>query len=136
MKYSQLFPLPRPHGARAPGDLQQGRQTDHLVGRPSAGSARPSPRCIPGDRERFTWRLLTLTRELREYELELFEWELDNIETWLDAVREELEKQSGRLRVEERIALLRKTDGRTPEEAEAFRRKADQLEQNMEETRA
>ena len=72
--------------------------------------------------------------QIREYHLEHFEWELDNIETWLGYLREELQKQSGRLRVEERIALLRQVDGRTPEEAEAFRRKADELERKMEES--
>lgn len=66
-----------------------------------------------------------------DWDLERIEWFIDTIESWTGAVREELEKRRGVKTKEERIALLRNTNGRTPEEAEAFHRKADELEEQL-----
>lgn len=66
-----------------------------------------------------------------DWDLERIEWFIDSLESWTGAVREELEKRRGVKTQEERIALLRNTNGRTPEEAEAFLRKADQLEEQL-----
>lgn len=67
----------------------------------------------------------------REMDYERIEWALDSMEACLRAVREYLDKQRGIKKVEERIALMRNTAGRTPEEAAEFRRKADQLESKL-----
>jgi hypothetical protein len=64
----------------------------------------------------------------REMDLEQIEWALDSMDAYLHAVREHLEKERGVKSREERIALLRNVSGRTPEEAEAFLKKADELE--------
>jgi hypothetical protein len=61
-------------------------------------------------------------------DLEQIEWALDSMDAYLHAVREHLEKERGVKSREERIALLRNVSGRTPEEAEAFLKKADELE--------
>lgn len=66
-----------------------------------------------------------------DWDLERIEWFIDGLESWIGAVRGELEKRRGTKTQEERIALLRNTTGRTPEEAEAFRRKADELEARL-----
>lgn len=51
--------------------------------------------------------------------------------SYVGAVRTHLDELRGNVTKRERIALLRNTDGRTPEEAAAFRRKADELEQAL-----
>jgi dihydroorotate dehydrogenase len=70
--------------------------------------------------------------EMRSYYLERAEWLLDSMETYVGSCRAYLEKLRGTQSKRDRIALLRNTDGRTPEEAEAFRRKADELEARLE----
>lgn len=69
--------------------------------------------------------------EWYEYDLEMLEWKIDHLESHIGAVRKEIEKLRGVKSKEERIALLRSTSGRTPEEAELFHRKADELEKKM-----
>jgi hypothetical protein len=66
-----------------------------------------------------------------DYDLERLEWFLDGVQRWLDSVRETIEKRRGVKTKEERIALLRRVEGRTPEEAAAFLKKADELERRM-----
>lgn len=66
-----------------------------------------------------------------EYDLERVESFVENLEDYVRALRAEIEKLTGTRSQEERIARLRITAGRTPEEAEAFRRKADELEQRL-----
>jgi hypothetical protein len=66
-----------------------------------------------------------------DWDLERIEYRIDGLELWIAAVRAELEKRRGVQSQKERIALLRNTTGRTPEEAEAFLRKADELEERM-----
>lgn len=68
---------------------------------------------------------------LADYYLETMEWRLDRVESYIGAVRTYLEKLRGDQTTKERIALLRKTDGRTPEEAAAYRAKADELERRL-----
>jgi hypothetical protein len=69
--------------------------------------------------------------EYGDLDEERIEWFLDDLEMLIRAHREEAEKRTGRRSAEQRIALLRNTTGRTPEEAEAFQRKADELERRM-----
>lgn len=66
-----------------------------------------------------------------DYDLERLEWFVENLERYLGAIRREIEKRRGVKTQEERIALLRNTSGRTPEEAVVFRRKADELERRL-----
>lgn len=66
-----------------------------------------------------------------DWDLERIEYRIDGLELWIAAVRAELEKRRGHRKQEDRIALLRNTTGRTPEEAEAFHRKADELEEQL-----
>jgi hypothetical protein len=69
--------------------------------------------------------------DMHDYDLERLEWFTDELERWIVSVREEIIKKRGKLKIQERIALLRNTSGRTPEEAAAFNAKADQLEKEM-----
>jgi polyhydroxyalkanoate synthesis regulator phasin len=69
--------------------------------------------------------------EYGDLDEERVEWFLDDLEMLIRAHREEAEKRTGRRSAEERIALLRNTTGRTPEEAEAFRSKATELERRL-----
>jgi hypothetical protein len=71
--------------------------------------------------------------DLAAYELERLEWAIGELESYLAAVRKEIEKRLGVRSKQERIALLRNTTGRTPEEAAAFTRKADELERQLNE---
>lgn len=66
-----------------------------------------------------------------EYDLEAIEWRLDKFETYIGAVRKHLEELRGKQSKRDRIALLRNTTGRTPEEAAAYLAKADQLEKEL-----
>lgn len=78
------------------------------------------------DMSRSVSRALKLTDD--DYELERLEWFIEDVQRYCRHVLEEIEKRRGIKTKEERIAKLRNTDGRTPAEAEAFRRKADELE--------
>lgn len=69
--------------------------------------------------------------EYGDLDEEQIEWFLDDLERLVATHREEAEKRTGRRSVQERIALLRNTSGRTPEEAEEFHRKADELEERQ-----
>lgn len=69
--------------------------------------------------------------DMHEYDLERLEWFIDDLNNWTAAIRKEIDERRGTLKVQERIALLRNTSGRTPEEAAAFLAKADQLEKEM-----
>lgn len=64
----------------------------------------------------------------RDDDYERIEWALESMEAYVAAAREHLDKQRGIKSREERIVKLRATAGRTPEEAAAFRKKADELE--------
>lgn len=66
-----------------------------------------------------------------EYDLERLEWLIENLERYVHAIQKEIEKRRGVKTQEERIALLRNTSGRTPEEAKAFHRKADEIERRL-----
>lgn len=66
-----------------------------------------------------------------DWDLERIEYRIDGLERWIAAVRAEIAKRRGVQNQRERIALLRNTTGRTPEEADAFRRKADELEARL-----
>lgn len=66
-----------------------------------------------------------------DWDLERLEWLLDEMDSYVAHVRQEIEKRRGIKTKQERIALLRNTAGRTPEEAEMYRRKADQLEAEL-----
>lgn len=81
------------------------------------------------DMVRAVSRAFKLTVE--DYDLERIEWFIDRLESYIGAVRDELEKRRGIHSQEERIALLRNTTGRTAEEAEAFERKANELEARL-----
>lgn len=66
-----------------------------------------------------------------DYELERLEWLVEQLEEYAGALRTHLDKVRGNVSQRERIALLRNTAGRTPEEAAAFLAKANQLEQEL-----
>lgn len=66
--------------------------------------------------------------DLRDYYLERAEWLLDDVEAYVGSCRAHLGALRGNRTVRDRIALLRNTTGRTPEEAELYRQKADELE--------
>lgn len=70
--------------------------------------------------------------EMRADDLERLEWFVDDIERWAASLREHIDKLRGPdLSKRRRIELLRNNKGRTPEEAAAYRAKADQLEKEM-----
>lgn len=64
-------------------------------------------------------------------DLEYLDWLVASLEEHIGAVRGAMDKRLATLSQRDRIALLRHTEGRTPEEAEAFRRKADELEARL-----
>jgi hypothetical protein len=80
------------------------------------------------------FKLLNEDREIAEWDLERIEWFIDNLDSYTGAIRKEIERRRGTQKVEERIALLRNVDGRTPDEAEEFLRKADELERRLRES--
>lgn len=63
-----------------------------------------------------------------DYDLERLGWLIENVQLYCDSAMAEINRQRGVKTQEDRIALLRNTTGRTPEEAEMFLRKADELE--------
>jgi hypothetical protein len=67
----------------------------------------------------------------RDMDYEEIEWALESMESYIAAAREHLDEQRGVKSQEDRIALLRNTTGRTPEEAETYRKKADELERKI-----
>lgn len=69
--------------------------------------------------------------ELAAYELERLEDAVERLEEYASALRAGIEKRLGVRSRQERIALLRNTAGRTPGEAAAFNRKADELEARL-----
>lgn len=66
-----------------------------------------------------------------EWDLETIERQITHMEEYTAAVRHFVEQKRGEQAARERIAQLRDTTGRTPEEAEAFHRKADKMEQEL-----
>lgn len=66
-----------------------------------------------------------------EFDVERLDWFIENLEDYARHLRAEMDKTHGARSAKERIALLRNVEGRTPDEAEAFRRKADELEQRL-----
>lgn len=66
-----------------------------------------------------------------DYDLERLGWLIENVQMYCDSAMAEIDKQRGVKTQEERIALLRNVTGREPGEAEAFLRKADELERRM-----
>lgn len=71
-----------------------------------------------------------------DYDLESLVWFLEGIDDYVHAVLHAIEERRGVKTKEERIAMLRNTTGRTPEEAAAYHRKADELEQRLEAARS
>lgn len=76
--------------------------------------------------------MLTATRwsdpALSESDTERLGWVLDEMETYIASARQGLAERQGARRREEKIKALRLIAGRTPEEAEAYLAKADELE--------
>lgn len=66
-----------------------------------------------------------------DWDLDRLEGRLDQLEEHIGAVRAYLVKLRGVQDTRERIALLRRTEGRTPEEADAYLAKADELERGL-----
>jgi IMP cyclohydrolase len=66
-----------------------------------------------------------------DYDIERLEWLLDEVDSYLDHVRDKINKRRVVKTKQERIARLRNVTGRSPAEAEAFNRKADQLEAEL-----
>lgn len=66
-----------------------------------------------------------------EWDLERIAVRLDELTEHINAMRKHLEEVRGVRTKRERIALLRNTTGRSPEEAAAYRRKADELERQL-----
>ena len=76
----------------------------------------------------------------RAFRLASEDWDIErldslvwHLESHIGAIRAEIEKRRGIKTQEERIALLRNTEGREPEEAAGFHRKADELERRLRE---
>lgn len=74
----------------------------------------------------------------RMFKLASDEWDASRVETFVEeldtyvgALRKELERLDKVRKARVRIAALRNTSGRTPEEAAAFNRKADELEERL-----
>jgi hypothetical protein len=63
-----------------------------------------------------------------EFDLQTLEDRVARMEEYTASLRRYIEKKRGEQKQRERIALLRNTMGRTPEEADEFKRKADELE--------
>lgn len=82
------------------------------------------------DMVRAVSRAFKLARD--DDDLERIEWFIDHLEEYSTALRRHMIKQRGKLSKRDRIKRLRNTHGRTPEEAELFKRKADQLERKLE----
>ena len=61
--------------------------------------------------------------------------DVDSLDEWLQRLRSAVVALMGDIAVQARIAKLRSTEGRPPAEAEAMRRKADELERNQLNTR-
>jgi hypothetical protein len=76
-------------------------------------------------------RAFKLAEEKYDPGLERLELLIEGAEDYLRHMRGELDKRRGTLSKQERIALLRHTTGRTPEEAAAFHAKADELERDL-----
>lgn len=66
-----------------------------------------------------------------DFDLERLEQRVEHLEEYAAALREEIKKRYKYKSKKERIAALRNVEGRTPEEAAAFLRKADELERKM-----
>jgi len=71
-------------------------------------------------------------QEMTDFVLRELEWKLDDIERAVTLVRNWAETERARVRMRVRIAALRNTSGRTPEETQAYHAKADELERAME----
>lgn len=73
-------------------------------------------------------------RDIDEWNLERIDSFVETLEDYVtNVLRPEIDKLLGVKTQEERIALLRNTTGRTPDEAAEFERKADQLEKRLKE---
>lgn len=77
------------------------------------------------------FKLLSSDRDVGDYDLERLEWKIDLLDSHIGAIRAEIAKRRSVQSKEERIALLRNTEGRTPEEAAEFNKKADELERRL-----
>lgn len=82
------------------------------------------------DMVRAVSRAFKLTRD--DDDLERIEWFIDHLEEYTAALRRAMNRRRAHLSKRDRIMRLRNTSGRTPEEAELFNRKADQLERQLE----
>ena len=66
-----------------------------------------------------------------DWDVSRIESRIENLEYYLGVLRHELKKRHEKDALKERITALRNTTGRTPEEAEEFLRKADELEKKL-----
>jgi hypothetical protein len=80
----------------------------------------------------FSRTLQTLTvwddKDMNDHELQRMRYTLDDLAMYVEAVQRELDRIEGVNRSAERIKALRNVAGRTPEEAAAFLKKAEELE--------
>jgi Lon protease-like protein len=83
-------------------------------------------------RTRTTWD----EAEMNEHEIQGLRRELRDLQSYVEAAQRQLDDIEGVDRRTERIKALREVAGRTPAEAAAFLRKADQLEGKAHERRA
>jgi hypothetical protein len=74
-------------------------------------------------------------RDIDEWNLERIDSFVETLEDYVGVWRTEIDKLIGVKSKEERIALLRNVDGRSPEEAAEFLRKADELEAKLQATK-
>lgn len=68
-----------------------------------------------------------------QYDFEWLERRVERLEEYTSALRAEIERLKGTEKERERIAALRQTKGRTPEEIATFSLKADELEARLNE---
>lgn len=66
-----------------------------------------------------------------DWDLDRIEARLESLEEYIHAVRAHLRELRGDTATRKKISHLRNTTGRTREEAEAFRRKASELERRL-----
>lgn len=74
-------------------------------------------------------------RDIDEWNLEVIDSFVESLEDYVGILRTEIDKLIGVKSKQERIALLRNVSGRSPEEAAEFLRKADELEQRLQEAK-
>lgn len=108
----------------------QGRKPGRLIG---FWDAMRAAEAAHTDLGRAVSRVFKLAADDWDLErLESFVW---NLESDIAAIRKEIERRQGVKTQRERIAALRLTTGRSPEEAAIFHAKADELEARLHDAR-